>query len=333
MDFRHLLEQPNRISAEDVLRMRREVFGDAVVSIAEAEGIFHLNDSIADTCNEWDMFFVEAMTDYCVNQANPHGYVSETNATWLMQRISADGHLKSDTELELLIRIIEKATSVPDALAAYALSEVAHAVLHGNGELLRDETLTPGVIGKPEAQLIRRIMYGVGAEGRIRISQAEVEVLFDLNDQTVETENHPEWNDVFVKAVAAHLMMACGYENISRNEALRRDEWLDETDTDTAGMLSRTLSSFGSVLKGATWSDALKTTYQSDQEAWNERNSSKQENMKAAEPVSSSEAKWLAARINRDGVLHANEKALLKYIKQEAVHIDPVLQPLLEKVA
>jgi len=212
MDFRLFLKDGSKIVADDVIKLRREVFDDMIVSLPEAEGVFELNDLVDDTCAEWDAFFVEALTDYCVNQANPRGYVSDTNADWLIKQITRDGHVKSDTELELLVKIIERAHQVPDLMATFALKEVANAVLEGDGELLRDETLTRGVIGQPEAQLIRRIVYGVGADGQIKISRREVEVLFDLNDKTVETENHPEWHDVFVRAVAAYLMMSGGYQ-------------------------------------------------------------------------------------------------------------------------
>lgn len=333
MDLRTHLESQERISANDVLYMRRDVFHDGAISDGEAEDIFALNDAVTDTCPEWDAFFVECLTEFCVHQAEPQGYISPENADWLIARIASDGHVKSSSELELLVKIIEAAKLVPEQLAAYALEEVAHAVLHGDGALLRNENLTPGVIGQPEAKLIRRIMYGVGSQGRITISKAEVAVLFDLNDKTIEAQNHPEWNDVFVKAVGAHLMMSCGYENISRAEALQREAWLDDSQPDTMGMLSRTLSSVGSLLKAATWTDALQSPTEAGQQVWNARNSVAQQRAMAAAPVTSAEAEWLAGRINRDGVMHENEIALLRFVKQEADHIDPALQPLLDQVA
>lgn len=333
MDFRLFLNSKDRIDAEDVVKLRREVFDDMIVSIAEAEGVFALNNVILDTCPEWEEFFVEALTDYCVNQARPSGYVSATNAMWLIDRISEDGHVRSDTELELLVKVIERATQVPETLATYALKQIAHAVIEGNGALVRDEHLIPGVIGKPEAQFIRRVMYGVGADGQVKISQAEVEVLFDLNDRTAEAENHPEWNDVFVKAVAAYLMMAAGYQSVSRETALRREEWLDENEIDVAGMLSRTLSSFGALMQSDAWAKGLEGGENASEEAWRQRNREDELDMIGSEPVTQTEAQWLVDRIGRDGVLHENEKALLSYIKQEAQHIDPVLNPLLDKVA
>lgn len=67
MDFTHLLQDQSRISDEDVLLFRREVFQDMIVSRVEAEGVFALNDKVADTSKAWNDFFVEVMVDYCVN--------------------------------------------------------------------------------------------------------------------------------------------------------------------------------------------------------------------------------------------------------------------------
>ena len=333
MDYREFLKDQNRIAAEDVLTFRRKVFGDAIVSLAEAESVFALNDHIEETCREWDEFFIEVMSDYLVNQANPRGYVSENNADWLIQQITHDGHLQADSELELLIRIIERAREVPSTLSAFALSEIAHAVLEGNGKLVCDTELSPGVIGAPEANLVRRVLYGVGDEGRLAVSKEEAEVLFDLNDKTVEAENSPEWNDVFVKAVACHVMKSSGYQAPSRHEMLRREEWLDDTTVDVTGMLSKTLSSMGSVLRNGGFLDAMKAGHRAHEDAWGNRNREAEMHAASDEAVNHAEAQWLAGRIGRDAHFHANEKALLEYLKQESPELDPALQPLLDQVA
>jgi hypothetical protein len=52
-----------------------------------------------------------------------------------------------------------------------------------------------------------------------------------------------------------------------------------------------------------------------------------------AETVNEDEAGWLAHRIGRDGTLHENEKALLRFIRAESPEIHPALQPLIEKAA
>ena len=333
MDFTHLLQDQSRITDEDVLRFRREVFEDMLVSRAEAEGVFALNNSIEETSKTWNDFFVEVMVDYCVNQAKPNGYMSENNADWLVSQITKDGRLDTNSELELVIKVIERAKEVPTLFAAFALEQVAVAVLEGNGSLLNNDDLKAGVIGAPEANLLRRVLYGVGAEGRLAVSKEEVEVLFELNDMTVEAENHPEWTDVFIKAVACHLMAVDGFHSVDRKEAMRREAWLDDAEVDVAGMLSKTLSSVGDLMKGGLFSDAMKSGSTIMDECWASRNRQMEIEEQRTSVIDKNESHWLVERIGRDGVLHENEKALISYLKQESPSLHSSLRPLLDKVA
>lgn len=333
MDFTHLLQGQSRITDEDVIRFRREVFEDMIVSRAEAEGVFALNNAVEETSKAWNDFFVEVMVDYCVNQAKPQGYVSENNADWLVAQITKDGRLDTNSELELVIKIIERAHEVPTLFAAFALEQVGAAVIEGNGALLCNNELKAGVIGAPEANLLRRVLYGVGAEGRLAVSKEEVEVLFELNDMTVEAENHPEWTDVFIKAVSCHLMSAGGYHAIDRKEVMRREAWLDDTSVDVAGMLSKTLSSVGDIMKGGLFGGAMQSGSDIMDNAWEARNEALEAEGQRNSIVDERESHWLVERIGRDGVLHENEKALIAYLKQESPSLHSSLQPLLDKVA
>jgi len=117
-------------SADDVLALRRLVYGETHVTPEEAEALIGLDESVEHAGPEWLDLFVEAMTDFVIHQQEPQGYVSEGNAAWLTDRIGHDGRVKTQTELELLIRVIEKATSVPPSLAGFALGQVREAVLH-----------------------------------------------------------------------------------------------------------------------------------------------------------------------------------------------------------
>ena len=333
MDFTHLLQDQSRITDEDVIKFRREVFEDMLVSIVEAEGVFAMNNSVEETSKAWNDFFVEVMVDYCVNQAKPHGYMSENNADWLVGQITKDGRLDTNSELELVIKVIERAKEVPTMFAAFALEQVAVAVVEGNGALLNNDELKAGVIGAPEANLLRRVLYGVGAEGRLAVSKEEVEVLFELNDMTAETENHPEWTDVFIKAVACHLMAVDGFHSVDRKEAMRREAWLDDAEVDVAGMLSKTLSSVGDLMKGGLFRDVMRSGSDIMDDAWAERNAQVEAEAKSTEVVDATESHWLVDRIGRDGVLHENEKALISYLKEESPSLHSSLQPLLDKVA
>src|SRR5262245_37304101 len=110
-----------RITPLDVLELRQLVFRDGVVACAEADALFQLNETCMEQCVEWREFFVEAITDYIVHQEKPAGYVSAKNADWLITAISHDGKVDTDTELELLVRVLERAKFSTERLAAFAL--------------------------------------------------------------------------------------------------------------------------------------------------------------------------------------------------------------------
>jgi len=115
------LVERRAIGPADVSRLRATVYGDAVVSREEAEWAFALDEAAAATCPEWTEFFVESVVDYVVRREAPEGYVSADTAAWLTAAIARDGIVRTASELEALVRVVEVATEVPAALSAFAL--------------------------------------------------------------------------------------------------------------------------------------------------------------------------------------------------------------------
>ena len=152
-DFAGLLKEPGHISPDDVRYFRSDVFRDGVVSAAEAEALFAMNAGVADKCPEWDAYFVEALTLYVVDQAEPRGYVTSDNAQWLIDCIARDGRVEPANELELLVKILDRSQSSPELLVGFALKIVARAVLEGEGPLASGRVLHKGVIGEAEVEL------------------------------------------------------------------------------------------------------------------------------------------------------------------------------------
>lgn len=134
-------------------------------------------------------FFVEALSNYVVQQVEPRGYVSVANTEWLIEKIEAEGRVESSLELELLIRIIELAKMVPPILSAYVIRQVKQAVLYGEGVIRHQKMLKKGSIGEAEIDVLRRTLYAAGGAGHTAITQEEAEMLFDLNDTTKNAEN------------------------------------------------------------------------------------------------------------------------------------------------
>jgi len=307
-----------RIDADDVLALRRCTFGDGHVSRQEADALFHLDGSTTEKCAEWTAFFLEAIVDYIVHQEKPSGYVSDDNALWLVEHVARDGLVRGDTELELLIRVLERSMRSPEHLVAFTLKQVALAVA-GNPE-------KPAAISEGEVELVRRILFAFGGDGHAAVTRAEAEALVEINDATDESLNHPAWNDLFVKAIANFVLCASGYAPPPRAEALRRDAFFENTSVDIGGFFARMVSGGAGAILDAY---ALETDLEQD---WEERNRRSEAAARRAARVSEHEARWLAERIG-GGKLRDNERALLAFLKDNAPATHPDLAPLMEKIA
>src|SRR5262245_40454760 len=234
----------------DVLMLRRAYYEDGSISAEEAETILALNDACPVQDPAWADCFVETITDFIVEQAEPEGYLTQENAQWLIRHIAKDGQIGSKTELELLLNVLDKARWVPQSLVRFALDQVKEAIVDNGGPLRVGKARGVPSVGEAEVDLLRRILYSFGGDGNIAVTQAEASVLFDIDTATAAADNHPSWSDLFVKAIANCVMGASGYAAPPRAVALARDAWLERRgemtiDEVLAGMLGGSKSLFG----------------------------------------------------------------------------------------
>ncbi len=316
------------IKDADVLKLRRSYYDDGRITAEEADILFALNDACPVQDPAWADCFVEAITDYIVDQAKPEGYLTADNARWLIERISTDGHIESKTEMELLVSVLDRARWAPQSLVRFALEQVKDAVVNGTGPLRSGKLLEPGVVSEADVDLLRRILYAFGGDGNIAVTQPEAEILFDIDAATAGADNHPAWGDLFVKAIANCVMVASGYATPPRQVALERDAWLDRRgDLSLDKMASGMLSTGG--FKG------LFGIYreQSAEERAIARLTQQKIEIVTNEAVTMPEAEWLGRCINRHEPLTPNERALLMFLKAESPSIHPSLQALVDKAA
>ena len=249
------------------------------------------------------------------------------NADWLIAAISHDGKVDTLTELELLVRVLEKAKFSTERLVAFALKQVKHAVVDGQGPLMHGGELVPGVIEKAEVDLLRRMLYAFGGDGNIAITRAEAEVLFEINDRVAGARNDASWNDLFVKAIANFVMCASGYQAPTREEALgRRISSTAPTPTSAASWRAWLPPAAARCCRPIACRSTSTPTGKP-------ATSGTTPAARQAERTDNVEARWLAERIGKDGRLQENELALVRFIKQTSPSIHPELRPLLEKVA
>ncbi|MGD9921929.1 MAG: hypothetical protein AB7V13_10835, partial [Pseudorhodoplanes sp.] len=252
------------------------------------------------------------------SQAQPSGYVSEDNAAWLMHRIARSGHVDTDCELELLIKVLERAQKSPVALVRFALEQVKIGVVTGAGPVGARRKCNVGTVEDHETELVRRILYAFGGDGNIAVTLPEAEVLFDINDETEHSLNDPSWSDLFVKARANFLMAGSGYQVPTRQEALRREAWLTAPPAGVADFMGRMVSG------------GLEAVWDAYQEPAGDAASADRWSRARA---SDDEILWAANRIGRGGHLHENEMVLINFLKSRDAHLHPRLVPVLDRVA
>ena len=288
-DFAAALKAGASISAEDVLAVRRWVWPDGSVSAAEAEALFELNRSAKASAPEWAEFFIEAMTDYVVNQTPPRGYVEDGHAAWLIGEVERDGAPITATELALVVKVLEAALNAPASLKAWALARIEQSVL------------ADGRVGEEEAALLRRIVFAAAGGGALTVSADEAETLWRIKDACVAADNAPGWKTLFVQAVGNHLMAYSSYTPLERGEAARLDAFVGDHQRSVLGFFARMGSANRSTVRAA-----IARAPDADHDAA----------VAAANAVTPNEERWLQAHIDADGARDPYEEALLAFIAE-----------------
>jgi hypothetical protein len=310
MHFRDLADQAaaaGRIGAEEILELRRAGWADGKMDPDEAETLFHANDHLAENSPEWCDFFVEALSEFIVNTVEPKGYVDTDMAEELVARVDRDGRVGTVAELELLVRVSEKAISMPSVLKDYALKQLEDAVLNGDGPTRRGSLDLAG-INAAECTLLRRLIFAAGSDRPAAVSKAEAEMLFRIKDAALYENNAPEWETLFVQGVANFLLGFGGKEPLPVERAAELEAFMNAEGAGVGNFLARMMhadvedaagQAFGSLLDIAPPAPGI------------------DEAVEDALQLTEAEEVWLLDHIDLDEELDPMEKALLAFIADE----------------
>ncbi|OFX05560.1 MAG: hypothetical protein A3E78_12590 [Alphaproteobacteria bacterium RIFCSPHIGHO2_12_FULL_63_12] len=304
------------VSADDVIFLRKSVFADGVVNRAELAALFALAEKAPQGDREWADYFAEAAADFFLREEEPHGYLTEEEFEHLEAFIARDGKKASRIELGLLVALMEKATSTPASMAEFTADQFRR--------LVRDRTKGAPRMDRADVELLRRYLYASAGDGSIAITKEEAELLFDLHELTYAADNDPSWADLFIKAVAAHLMAHVGYRPLPREEALRLHAWVKDQTVDPAGF-------FGRMVSGGV--SGVLEAYRRKPTAAGKKNEDDVIAAAIAEQVSAQEADWLADRIGKNGKFDDIERALLEFMRGLGAELPPKLSALVAKAA
>lgn len=319
------------IEVQHAMQLRRMIYAKEKVSRSDAEILFRLDHACSKKDSAFASLYVEALTDYFVWQTEPKGYVTPEQARFLIDNVAKDGHVSGKTELELVLNVVHWARDVPDELSLVVLDAVRQHVMLSRGPQQGANRPAFNVCAGDVA-ILRKALHAPAGERGLLVSRKEAELLFTLNEASATGKNDPSWTEFFCLALANHLLNPMNDPVTPTYEAaVSRERWLEER-----GSIGALLGSVGKAMISGNIPF---------REVWQELDPTGAERARAEEAadredtrlrlsreqVDHDEAVWLAERILRDGSIDENERALLAYLRKEAPHIDPALEPAFKR--
>lgn len=311
LHFRALADQAvtdGTITPDEVLALRRKAWPDGLIDAGEADAILTINDRITVPTREWTDFVVEAIGEFVVNGEEPKGYVSDERADWLIARLDRDGRLDTMTELELLVRVLERALGAPARLRTYALVQIERAVVFGTGPTRNGGSFEAGMITASECAIVRRVIFAAGGDGPARVSQSEAEMLFRIKDATLGADNAPEWERLFVQGVGNYLQGWQGAQGLTRERAAELEAFMNDRTSRVGQFLGRAVRSAPSGLLQAVRGGS----------GFGRKGLGRDITAEAARDhaIDGTERAWLQAHIDADGEVDPLEQALLRFLAE-----------------
>ncbi|MEQ8557006.1 MAG: hypothetical protein RIB03_01715 [Henriciella sp.] len=287
------------IGEAEARRIVNEVYRDGVVTREEAEALFRLNEQLADRDPVWVERFIEALKDFLLTREAPQGWISDDEASWLMKVIGRDGHVESESEIDLLLELLRYAEGAPEELSRFCLEAISHRIIEN------------GVANEAMSERMRRILSAPGGEAGLWVSRHEAIVLFRTNDAIAEAPNAKSWNNVFAKAILNHLLSAAHPEPDTEADALAREAWLEDNKASVGGFFSKMVNAFTS----GSWFD--KVSYDAEAAA-RARYMAKEVATKTGKQIIEEESKWFLRRLGWDKTVSPAERTLIELLKSEA---------------
>jgi len=297
-----------RITAEELLSLRREGWGDGIITRAEAEALFAVNNALNERTPEWCDFFVEAIGEFVLNGTPPRLQCSLEEAEWLIGQIDHDGVVESMVELEAIVRILERAENTPDRLKNYVLDVVEREVLTGTGPTRCGGALAATHISAAECRIIRRVIFASGGHGPAAVTRWDAELLFRLKDATLAEENAAEWDDLFIDGVANFLKgFVLPNAQISHERKRELEAFIADSSVNVGRFMGRVAKEAPQVMNHFGRVFGKKQAEGTDFEAL----------AAAGEVVTDYESEWLEKMVAADGEVDELESRLIARLAAE----------------
>jgi len=299
---RHLAEM-SRAQARKLVDL---AFRDGIVTREEAERLFETSAHLGQRDARWDARFIEAITDFLLLHEVPTGWVSNSEADWLLDRVRGRDGRVGELGLDLMLAVLRKAEGAPDHLAQVVLEAACARIRRA------------GVADGEDVDRLRRALFAQSSLGGTWITRDEANALFALNDRIGHARNHPAWNDLFARGVANHLMAAAHPDPDSEAEALAREAWLRARPAGIAGI-------FAQIGRAVAEGAFLEKILHDPRQAARERFIAMRTRQQDAETLNADETAWFMRQVGRDHAISPAEEALIAFLKAEAPDLTTAL--------
>jgi len=288
-----------KISESDARGLLDELTEDGIDSRLEAEVVFKLNRQISELPAEWSERFCGMLKDFLLTAEAPIGWMDKQECNWLIGQIAPYQAAVTLQEIDLLLDVLPHAEGAPLAVAKCALNAIV-SVAARNGRM------SPELLERLQVALLEG-----QSDSRTWITQWEAKCLLEINDSTRFSRNADEWNSLFARAIANHLMARAHPAPETMADALDRRQWFNsQTDAELGGMYLLGIQStdqghwFERCARSPAQAQLAHTTAQTI----------------AGQDGASVEAEedWLVRRLGWDKTMTQAEHALIGLLKDEA---------------
>lgn len=185
-----------RITSDDVLRLRTQMFPKGIATIADAHTLLAIHRACPDQARAWETYFVESLAAFVIDRGHD-GSVDEATCGWLIRVLAGDEEVIATwPEIELVLHIIEMASATPDSLRAFALDQLRLAFRPGaSGAYALQRPASRGMTGFDLAY-VWRILKSAVDQGRLDPSPAEAMILAEIAALAAFDDSHSGWQQV-----------------------------------------------------------------------------------------------------------------------------------------
>jgi two-component system, response regulator PdtaR len=143
----------------------------------------------------------------------------------------------SEAEFPDILAEIAALKNPAPALATLALAEVWRGLVTGEGPSVRGRGHFSRKIDATDAALCEHILVAAGGEAGAPVSRPEVDILIEIYETALEREDGGRFDELFIKAIAHHVVAAGGHRVPSRLAALAHEtplrSWLSSCSSST----------------------------------------------------------------------------------------------------